>query len=483
MKQDTIHSHIKENSFKFSRKLETLYQKDYLNRSLKIMRIAIVLGLLLYAAFGLLDTYFAPDIRNKIWFIRYAIVCPMLILVFTLSYFSFFENYMQSILVILSLTAGFGILAMLYLITEVETGMSYYAGLILVLMWAYTFLRMRFLYASFVGWSLVIAYQIIAIYAEGVLDSPVFIKEYIRNNFFFISANIIGMATSYQIELSTRIDFLQRQLILEKQDEIIEKHNILKERNTTIENELHMARNIQSQLIPTQSPWPQVNFIYRPMDAVGGDLFDFLRFREKSKIGIFLSDVSGHGVPAALITSMVKTAILQSKRFTNDPAGLLIFLNELLLHQTAGHFITAFYGIYDTETKEFIFSNAGHNPPFLIQQNKIEYLHVNKAPPLAVYENDFLEKHSSIYKNNYLNLEKINKLLFYTDGLVEARKETEVKRFFYEEIEKVLSELSSLSGKEFIDELFKRLLHFKGNDNFMDDICIINLDIDSNENA
>ena len=93
------------------------------------------------------------------------------------------------------------------------------------------------------------------------------------------------------------------------------------------------------------------------MEQVGGDFYDFYRFRDYRDLGIFLSDVSGHGVSAAFITSMVKTIILQSGYKRNNPAALLSYINKMLLGRTAGNFVT---GI----TQLIIF----HNSSFVYQQ-------------------------------------------------------------------------------------------------------------------
>ncbi|MEI7652004.1 MAG: DUF1501 domain-containing protein, partial [Verrucomicrobiota bacterium] len=89
------------------------------------------------------------------------------------------------------------------------------------------------------------------------------------------------------------------------------------------------------------------------MEEVGGDFYDFINFRDSEKIGIFISDVSGHGVPAAFITSMIKTTILQSGERKENPAELLTYINDLLHNQTGGNFITTFYGIFNSLDNSF----------------------------------------------------------------------------------------------------------------------------------
>lgn len=472
-----IQYHYKNKKLKFSPDLESLYYDDYYKKSQKTVRIALILALILYSFFGVLDTFLAPKSQYHIWFIRYIIICPIIISVLKLSYLKIFKKYMQLILSITLLIVGFGILSMISLIIEVESGMYYYAGLILVTMWGYTFIQLKFLNATIVSWIVFIAYQFVAIFFQNVLLSEQLTKIYISNNFFFIGANIIGMFVSYSMEKNNRRDFLQRLMILYEQSSIERERNELKNINKIMKEELSMARKIQRQLIPHHSPKKYISFLYEPMEEVGGDLFDFMMFREKNKIGIFLSDVAGHGIPAALIASMVKTIIIQSGRHKEDPASLLMHLNNILMHKTDNYFITAFYGIYDLEKKTITFSSAGHNPPYLITKEGIKFLEGNNRLPLAVVDNETLIRLGKTYQNSVRNLEDCNKILMYTDGLIETRSKYNNKEFFYESIENILLDISKLPCEDFVNQLYGNLVNFQGQETFEDDICVVCIDL------
>ncbi len=167
----------------------------------------------------------------------------------------------------------------------------------------------------------------------------------------------------------------------ERTSELEIERNKLKTRNEIMENELALARRIQEQLIPVQQPADFIYSLYKPMDQVGGDFYDFIRFRDSELIGIFLSDVSGHGVPAAFITSMVKTIIMQAGESKGNPAELLLNINTILYNQTDGNFVTVFYGIYNPADNSLLYSNAGHNPPMIITDGAINYLKSAKSVP------------------------------------------------------------------------------------------------------
>ena len=115
-----------------------------------------------------------------------------------------------------------------------------------------------------------------------------------------------------------------------------------------------MAREVQRKLIPVGPPWERIAFRYMPMMKVGGDYFDFIRFREADRIGIFISDVCGHGVPSALIASMVKSVVLKTGDERTDPAQFLFGLNKTLFGNTGAMFVTALYGIFDRRDKNMV---------------------------------------------------------------------------------------------------------------------------------
>lgn len=251
----------------------------------------------------------------------------------------------------------------------------------------------------------------------------------------------------------------------------------LKVRNTIIENELSMARKIQEQLIPSESPTDFIDFLYKPMEQVGGDFFDFITFPDSDKIGIFLSDVSGHGVPAAFITSMIKTTILQSGDQIESPSELLLYINQMLQEQTAGNFITAFYGIYNPATKTIIYANAGHPQPYIITSENVTRLKKGKNTAIAIFPNVFLEKSNKAYVNFEDKLPEGSKLLLYTDGLTETCPINNQEPFFENaNMLDIFKEFHNNKCDSFLKNLYIKFADFRGGESFEDDVCIICLD-------
>ena len=205
--------------------LEQEFYDDYVAKFLRHVRVALLVGIFLYGIFGVLDSFIIPSARTAAWLIRFAIVIPSLLAALALSYTRYFRKLMQPLLAAVILITGFGIIGMLA-IAEPPGTYLYYAGLILVTMYAYTFLRLRFKFALFASWTLVLAYELAAL-----IISPLSPAMLVNNTFFLLSTNLIGMFSSYQTELSIRRDFLQRKRIreLEEKKYRMEKEKLLKD--------------------------------------------------------------------------------------------------------------------------------------------------------------------------------------------------------------------------------------------------------------
>jgi phosphoserine phosphatase RsbU/P len=133
-----------------------------------------------------------------------------------------------------------------------------------------------------------------------------------------------------------------------------------------IENELAIARQLQFAILPTTTPELRnlrIAAVYEPMTAVAGDFYEYLPVDEY-RAGFLVADVSGHGVPAALIASMIKVAVQSVAGFANDPGELLRRLRSALSAQLQGQFVSAAYLWIDTERRSARYSAAGH-PPLL----------------------------------------------------------------------------------------------------------------------
>lgn len=190
----------------FSKEVEQAFKDEHFKKSLQHVRVALLLSIAFFGFFGVLDAWIVYEVKYQIWFIRYAVFCPYAFAMYLLSYSDQFKNYMQIGIASVMVVAGLGIVAMILVAPHANN--SYYAGLILVFIFGYTFFKLDFIYAAAAGFLIVIAYEVAAI---GWSQTPVAIL--VSNNFFFLSGNILGMFACYSIELSSRKEYVQARLL------------------------------------------------------------------------------------------------------------------------------------------------------------------------------------------------------------------------------------------------------------------------------
>jgi PAS domain S-box-containing protein len=208
----------------FSGGFERKFLDYYFQHSRMHVRISIIVGLFFYSIFGILDAWLVPDAKLKLWFIRYAVILPYVSLIFIFSFSQHFKRFMQPAIASALLVAGLGIIAMVS-IAPYPASYCYYAGLLLVFIYGYTFFKLRFIWASVTGWLIVIAYEVAAIWLN-----PAPTTVLVSNNFFFLSGNILGMFACYSIEYYLRKDFMQAYLLDKEKGKVTELNTDLERR-------------------------------------------------------------------------------------------------------------------------------------------------------------------------------------------------------------------------------------------------------------
>ena len=182
-----------------------------------------------------------------------------------------------------------------------------------------------------------------------------------------------------------------------------------------LEGELATAREIQRSILPTTMPSVrELRFAarYDPASSVAGDLYDFVAV-DDTHVGVLVADVAGHGVPAALIASMVKVAVSSHARLANDPAALLRELNATLRRDVRRNFVTATFLWLDMDARTVTVSNAGHPPPVLVRGDAITEL-----GPHGVLLGRFA---IASYSSSTVELQRGDRIVAWTDGITEAR--------------------------------------------------------------
>jgi len=195
---------------------EKSFQTKYFHNSLIQFRVSFVLVTFLYSIFGLLDQLVAKQFENLFYLIRYGIVVPLFILVFLFSFSKYFIRIWQELLFACFIIGGAGVAIMTIKAPE---NSIYYAGLMLIFSAGYFFIKLRFVLATLAGWMVLVFFNIGVIFFSNIETEMI-----ISYNFFFVSANLIGMFGAYYIEFYTRKDFfLNEQLDL--RNAIIEDAN------------------------------------------------------------------------------------------------------------------------------------------------------------------------------------------------------------------------------------------------------------------
>jgi len=202
---------------------EKAFHDFYLSKSVKPLRYAILLGIIGWSLFGFLDMYIDPQRVGILWAIRFGIIVPILIVGLVVSYFKIFSKWMQALIAFSIVSIGCAVIAMIPM-ASTPLKHNYYAGLILVFLFAYTVLRFRFMWATISCWTLVIVYEIVAI---SIRTPP---EILFSNSLFFITANVVGMFACYFIELSARRDFYSVKRIEAEQEKVRAANRELEER-------------------------------------------------------------------------------------------------------------------------------------------------------------------------------------------------------------------------------------------------------------
>jgi len=183
-----------------------------------------------------------------------------------------------------------------------------------------------------------------------------------------------------------------------------------------VEHELRVARSIQQASLPKEVPelegW-QVSPLYRPAREVGGDFYDFHLLSE-GRLGVVVGDATGKGVPAALVMSTTCGMLrLAAQSYSSSPGEMLQRVNEALFPYIPHNmFVTCFYAVLDPESGLLRYANAGHDLPYLHDDGEAKELRA-RGMPLGLMS-------SMGYEEMELVLQAGERLLFYSDGLVEA---------------------------------------------------------------
>ena len=223
-----------------------------------------------------------------------------------------------------------------------------------------------------------------------------------------------------------------------------------------VESEMSTARSIQSSILPVAAP-AVANFEiaarYVPARWVGGDVYDFLPVDER-RMAVLIADVTGHGVPAALIASMVKVAFSSQIAHAHEPGRVLTEMNRVLSGHFEARFVTAACVYLDADG-DARYSLAGHLPPLLRKHATGATVELREGGlPLGLFAD-------ATYPTVAVSFERGDRMLLYTDGLTDARNRSGAW-FGDGELQRFLAEARDDAAARFVERLISFVTQWSG---------------------
>ena len=236
-----------------------------------------------------------------------------------------------------------------------------------------------------------------------------------------------------------------------------------------ISGELHIAHEIQSMMLPiTYPPFPDRKDVdvygsLVPAREVGGDLFDF--FMRDEKLFFCIGDVSGKGVPAAMVMAMTHALFRSSSEHENTPSRIMHIINKMTCKgNDSNMFVTMFVGVLNVPTGRLLYCNAGHDKPIIIGQD-VTMLPAKSNLPVGVFDDYRFEAEECFLPDNSM-------LFLYTDGLTEAM-DVKRKQFGLERVMQHLSASHSTTPTELLNSMGEAVRQFCGNAEQSDDLTMM----------
>lgn len=239
----------------------------------------------------------------------------------------------------------------------------------------------------------------------------------------------------------------------------------------SIDKELEVARQLQFSILPTAIPEIEnvrIAVCYRPMTAVAGDFYEFV-CADGNRIGFLVADVTGHGVPAALIASMIKVATQSVEACAHDPREVLRGLNRILFKQLHEQYVSAAYLWMDTEHGKALYSAAGHPPLLRWRDGRLERIESNGLLFGIVPDPDYPVCDLSIHTGD--------RFLLCTDGVIEPEN-ARGDSFGDKKLEEVVRNNQSRPPSELSDQLLSEIRLWRpASLAQQDDITLIVIDV------
>ncbi len=292
-----------------------------------------------------------------------------------------------------------------------------------------------------------------------------FIRQVAVAGSFMVIAHIAFVFVAYRILIRP----------MRKINDVLgDQNKALEKRNKEIEEELQIAQKLQEAIIPKEAPKHdclQLEHVWISLEAVSGDYLDIIEIDE-DHVGLLVCDVSGHGLPSALVTTMAKVSFNSHSIPGRSTGEVCRFANIDLCRATgeSEYYCTAFYVIINIKTMEMQYTNCGHPKALLhrAETNEIEEL---KTRGFMVGAAEFAR-----YETKTTQLYMGDKFVVFSDGIIEA-EDIDENMYSHERLMDLLLQNSKLNAADFAELVMKDLEDFVGEAPQGDDISLIVLDI------
>jgi serine phosphatase RsbU (regulator of sigma subunit) len=244
-------------------------------------------------------------------------------------------------------------------------------------------------------------------------------------------------------------------------------------REAETEFELEQARRVQQRFVTNILPMGRglsFGYQYRPSRMVGGDMFDVVAVG-KNRVAIMMADVSGHGLAAALLTSVAKVLFRTGAERCHEPAKLLHWLNrQISSYLSTGEFLTVFLGLWNADSRIFSYSGAGHPPALLLTPGKpfVERLHVSPGIVGIMPDGEFPTASSKLSDGQ--------RIVCYTDGITEAMNRRSML-FGEDGLARACVRWAGVPIERMVENLFYEVDQFLGGEPRRDDQAMLALEI------
>jgi serine phosphatase RsbU (regulator of sigma subunit) len=233
--------------------------------------------------------------------------------------------------------------------------------------------------------------------------------------------------------------------------------------------ELEQAAEIQQQLLPSAPPLVrgfEALGLNLPCRTVGGDYFDYFRYTD-GRVALLVGDVAGKGMPAAMLMSSLQARLQVLAESTLEPADLVAKLNRGLLSKCPGNrFITFFYSLFNSETGELVYCNAGHNPPMILRSGgKVERLEIG-GPILGLFS-------ALPYSEGRARLDPGDVLVLYSDGVTEACPPDSNDEFGEDRLAEIVQDLGCEPVDAVLEAIVRELRGWVRGASFADDVTLL----------